>query len=127
MDKKENDEKLIGYCKYCGQGNQISETDEYLTETADLDEIATMRCRCTEGTDYRRRARTKEDAEQKIRMNLNSEEHQRVLLGLVDPVVEEMINSVTVNFGGGFVAAMSLNKNKTVRITLRKSNSMIIE
>ena len=126
MAKKENEE-LIGYCKFCGQGNQISETDEYLQETSDIDEIATMRCRCTEGAQYRLKARNREDAEQKIRENLSDPEHQVILLGLVEPIIEETIRMVSVNFGGGFTASMSLNKNTAVRITLRKSNSMIIE
>ena len=127
MDKKENDEKLIGYCKYCGQGNQISDTDEYFLEMSDIDEIATLRCRCKEGAEYRNHMRSKDDAEQKIRMNLEAEEHQAVLMSLVEPIVEGTISSVSVNFGGGLAANMRLNKNDVVRITLRKSNSMIIE
>ena len=127
MAKKEETDRMIGYCQFCGQGNQISETDEYLQETSDLDFIATMRCRCTGGAEFRMLTRTKDDAREKIMQNISDEGRKRILTGLVDPLVDGEFDSVTLNFGGGLVIGMGLNKSNKVRISMRRSASTIIE
>lgn len=122
--------KLIGYCKHCGQGVSISETDEYLEESEDLDFIASMRCRCAEGEGWRRKNRAKDDAMEKIRTSFDAfqdENQKNVMLLLVDPLVEGDIESAALNFGGGLTVNMRLNKNNAVRIAVRRSNSTIIE
>ena len=117
---------VVGFCNFCRQGITIEADDEYWSECGSADEIATLRCNCDKGTVYRIKARRKEDAREKINENVPDESLKRIMLNMVDPLVDGEVRSFAISRDGCKVG-LRLNKEGRVRINVRNEQNVIIE
>lgn len=121
------EKETIGVCQKCQQTIMVQADDEYWNDTSDVDWIATMRCNCVQGTSWRMKTRRKEQAVKNILENISDEAMQKVMLYMVDPLVEGDVHSFSLNRGDGLRASLRLNKDGNVRIALKKEANQIIE
>ncbi len=119
-------DKYVGFCKFCGQGVSIDPEDEYWESIVDVNDIASMRCRCFEGEEFRRAEHRKEDARSKILENVPEETLKDIMLSLVDPLIEGNARSFSIDRDGCKVK-MKLNKDGRVQIRIKLERNSVIE
>lgn len=116
------DEKKIGYCGFCGQGNMVEAAEGY--EQADLDLEATYKCHCEGARRMREREAQKEEALSNIEQLVSQKypEMADILYECVNAIQEGKVRNVTVSNDEGVKAILTSNLGK-IRLKLSKTDN----
>lgn len=126
---KKTPELLIphpGGCKYCGQIAALEIPSDWTEEMCN--ELATELCECTEAGIYARKKKQKEKASEAIEEQFGDKAEDRIeeeVIGLLniiaDMVIEDRLNSGTLDIGDGIKAKISLTAKGTVKVERTKT------
>lgn len=114
-----------GGCRYCGQIADL-EVPEGWEENV-CDEVATEMCECISATIYTRKKRQKEKAAEAIEEQFGEtgsgteDDVRELLTDIADKVVEQKINSGTIDMGNGTKAKISINAKGLVKVERTKT------
>lgn len=86
--------KQLGTCRFCGQENMIVVGRELSEE--EIDELATMECKCQEAREYQSRKDSLNAAEAWIDAHSWDEKTKEVFEKAAEAVVEKVVDRVTV-------------------------------
>ena len=110
-----------GACKFCGQIATIEVPEEWSAEMRD--ELATELCDCYEATVYQHRKKRKEKAIDALGEQFGpqskhpaGERIMQLMKESVDLIVEELLNSVTVDIGCGVKAKLGTTAKGNIKV-----------
>ena len=112
-----------GACRFCGQIAQFKTIAEFTEE--EQDELATELCECDEAKWYTTTKERKERAHERINELFAGEEKMTTerldyIHGAVEPVIEQMLEKVSVNVTDTVKAEIALTSKGNVKITKTK-------
>lgn len=111
-----------GGCKFCGQIASMELPEEW--EQQFINEAATELCNCYEAKNYTRKKGQKERAIKAIEKqfgeeaadNQTDEEIKDLLIEIVDLIVEDKINTATIDIGNGLKAKIGITAKGAVKV-----------
>lgn len=122
--KKEMTEVLIsdrGGCKFCGQIAALEVPTDWTEEMCN--ELATELCECVEAQSYSRKKKQKEKAAEAIEEQFGEKAESKVeekvaglLIDIADAVIEEKINSGSLDIGNGMKAKIAITAKGLVKV-----------
>lgn len=109
-----SDEKMmIGTCKFCGQQMQV----ENAVNQDDADEMASLRCECFQGKEWR----DERKREEKIRkMILSAEQIAYEMIGQ-DDSIQHVLEAIIVGVARRYIDQANVAVNDTVKIQIKTS------
>lgn len=128
--KKECLEVLIparGGCRFCGQIRGLEVPEEWDEDMCN--EVATELCDCVEAEIYTRGIKRKEKAAEAIENQFGvaagrdqvEDSVKKLLLRIADMAIEEIINSATIDIGGGVKAKIAVTAKGSVKVERTKT------
>lgn len=116
-----------GGCQFCGQMITVEVPEGWKEEK--IDELATECCKCQEAEGYAYKKRRKERAVEAIlkqfgpyqETGIIREGTMELLAEIADQVVEDKIQSGTIDIGGGLKAKISMTAKGAVKVERRKT------
>lgn len=116
-----------GACRFCGQMATLEAPETWSDE--DIDELATECCKCQEAEDYAYKKRRKERAIEAIinqfgpyqETGIIREGTMELLAEIADQVVEDKIQSGTIEIGEGLKAKISMTAKGAVKVERSKT------
>lgn len=128
--KKECLEVLIparGECRFCGQIRGLEVPEEWDEDMCN--EVATELCDCVEAEIYTRGIKRKEKAAEAIENQFGvaagrdqvEDSVKKLLLRIADMAIEEIINSATIDIGGGVKAKIAVTAKGPVKVERTKT------
>ena len=114
--------KKTGVCKFCGQSRIVEVPDSMTNE--EVDEEATIGCRCRESKEYKKKLEKREQVEMAktsakgTTFELFHDEFPEIeeLLNMaIDPLVEKTIKKMTITTLGKTKASISFSK-ETIKV-----------
>lgn len=112
----------VGGCRFCGQTRTLEAPPEW--SDAFVDEAVTELCDCYEATRYVAKKKQKEKAERAIEKQFGQQagkdevekEVVDMLMNILERVVEEQINSASVDIGKGVKAKISVTAKGFIKV-----------
>ena len=122
-----------GGCRFCGQMTTVKAPKGW--EEEKIDELATECCKCQEAEDYAYKKRRKERAIEAIihqfgpyqETGIIREGTMELLAEIADQVVEDKIQSGTIEIGEGLKAKISMTAKGAVKVERSKTEKEIKE
>lgn len=116
-----------GGCRFCGQMITVEAPGEW--EEEEIDELATECCECQEAENYAYKKRRKERAAEAIlkqfgpyqKTGIIREGTMELLAEIADQVVEDKIQSGTIDIGGGLKAKIGITAKGAVKVERSKT------
>lgn len=124
-ERPEGTETSYGTCKYCGQVHHMQTTGQCTEEQ--LNDWATEMCNCSGAKMEKNRKTSEEKAKNNIEklFRENYPETADILKAAVNPVVRNLVASITVDTGHGIKGKVNLTgkgKVKVEQIVSRKTS-----